>query len=478
MAGPAREIAVRGGTVVTSSDAVVADVLVRDGRIVAVGALDDVPATVIDATGCFVIPGGVDTHTHLENPSLGVTRSADDFETGTLAAACGGTTTIVDFVKKEPDRSLYDSFVRRKERAESVIGIDLGLHPVVPSAALTDGSFDDLERLTADFGTASWKFFMAYPGLLMVDDATLIEGMRRCERLGVLAMVHAENGHLVADAVSRLVEGGCTAEHFHHDAHSHIAEAEAVNRAIAIAETTGATLFVVHVSSRDAAARIAAARADGVAVHGETCPQYLLGSLEQYQHLGFEAAAFVCSPPIRERANQEHLWRALQTGALSTIGTDHAAFTMCQPDDLPPQKPYGRDYFPRVPNGVPGIEERLEVMYEAGVVQGRFDICRFVELVATAPAKLFGLYPRKGAIVPGADADLVVWDPAAPHTIDATKLHHRADYSIYDGMAVSGAPRLVMSRGDVLVSPDGVDVEPGRGRYLHRLPLRGAAVAR
>ena len=209
----------------------------------------------IDATGCFVIPGGVDTHTHLENPSLGVTRSADDFETGTLAAACGGTTTIVDFVKKEPDRSLYDSFVRRKERAESVIGIDLGLHPVVPSAALTDGSFDDLERLTADFGTASWKFFMAYPGLLMVDDATLIEGMRRCERLGVLAMVHAENGHLVADAVSRLVEGGCTAEHFHHDAHSHIAEAEAVNRAIAIAETTGATLFVVHVSSRDAAAR-------------------------------------------------------------------------------------------------------------------------------------------------------------------------------------------------------------------------------
>ena len=204
---------------------------------------------------------------------------------------------------------------------------------------------------------------MAYPGLLMVDDATLIEGMRRCERLGVLAMVHAENGHLVADAVSRLVEGGCTAEHFHHDAHSHIAEAEAVNRAIAIAETTGATLFVVHVSSRDAAARIAAARADGVAVHGETCPQYLLGSLEQYQHLGFEAAAFVCSPPIRERANQEHLWRALQTGALSTIGTDHAAFTMCQPDDLPPQKPYGRDYFPRVPNGVPGIEERLEVMY-------------------------------------------------------------------------------------------------------------------
>jgi len=464
--------AVRGGTVVSATDVVAADVYLRDGRIVAVTAAgapyDESPGVVIDASGCLVLPGGVDTHTHLENPSLGVTRSADDFATGTVAAACGGTTTIVDFVKKESDSTLYESFMRRKARATEVIGVDLGLHPVVPSQALTDGSFDDLERLTVEQGTTSWKFFMAYPGLLMVDDATLIEGMRRCRRLGVLAMVHAENGHLVADATRRLLDGGHTAEHFHHDAHSHIAENEAVHRAVAIAETTGATLFVVHVSSRFAADEIAAARARGLAVYGETCPQYLLASLEQYEALGFDAAAFVCSPPIREAANQEHLWRALQTGVLSTIGTDHAAFTMCQPDDLPPQKPYGKDYFPRVPNGVPGIEERLEVMYEAGVVGGHFDVCRFVDLVSTRPAKLFGLYPRKGAVVPGADADLVVWDADAPHRIDAAKLHHRADYSIYDGMAVSGAPRYVLSRGDVIVSPDGIDIEPGRGRYLHR----------
>lgn len=471
----------RGGTVVSATDVVAADVYIRGEVITAVAARDvagapsieERPDVEIDATGCLVMPGGVDTHTHLENPSLGVTRSADDFGSGTIAAAHGGTTTIVDFVKKEADASLYDSFVRRKQRAEEVIAIDLGLHPVVPANALTDGSFDDLERLTTELGTTSWKFFMAYPGLLMVDDATLIEGMRRCQRLGVLAMVHAENGHLVADATKRLLDSGCTAEHFHHDAHSHIAEDEAVHRAVAIAETTGATLFVVHVSSRLAAAEIAAARARGVAVYGETCPQYLLASLEQYESLGFEAAAYVCSPPIREAANQEHLWRALQTGVLSTIGTDHAAFTMCQPDDLPPQKPYGKDYFPRVPNGVPGIEERLEVMYEAGVVGGHFDVCRFVDLVSTRPAKLFGMYPRKGAILPGADADVVVWDPQAAHTISAADLHHRADYSIYDGMVVSGAPRYVLSRGDVLISPDGAHIEPGRGRYLHRTsPVR------
>lgn len=471
MAERSRTLAIRGGTLVSASDMVVTDVVFHDGRVASVGEFDGSSLqidTVIDATGCFVIPGGVDTHTHLENPSLGVTRSADDFATGTVAAACGGTTTIVDFVKKQADASVYDSFMDRKARAEAVIGIDVGLHPVVPANALTDGSFDDLERLTVEQGTTSWKFFMAYPGLLMVDDATLIEGMRRCQKLGVLAMVHAENGHLVADATNRLVEEGSTAEHFHHDAHSHIAEDEAVHRAVAIAATTGATLFVVHVSSRFAAAEIAKARAEGLAVFGETCPQYLLASLEQYEHLGFEAAKYVCSPPIREQANQEHLWRALETGVLSTIGTDHAAFTMCQPDDLPPQKPYGRDYFPKVPNGVPGIEERLEVMYQAGVVDGRFDMCRFVDLVATRPAKLFGLYPRKGAIVPGADADVVIWDPAAPHRIAAAALHHRADYSLYDGMDVAGAPRVVISRGDVIVSPDGIDIEPGRGHYLHR----------
>lgn len=445
-----------------------ADVLIVGERIASVGVVGERSNREIDASGCLVIPGGVDTHTHLENPALGVTRSADDFATGTVAAAHGGTTTIVDFVKKEADASLYDSFVRRRQRAEAAVAIDIGFHPVVPSTALEDGSFDDLERLTREHGTTSWKFFMAYPGSLMVDDPTLITGMRRCAELGVLAMVHAENGHLVADATARLLADGNTAEHFHHDAHTHVAEAEAVNRAIAIARTTNATLFVVHVSSRFAAEELARGRADGVAVFGETCPQYLLASLEDYRDRDHDAAAYICSPPIREAANQEALWRHLRQGGLSTIGTDHAAFTMGQPPDLPPQKGHGRGYFPKVPNGVPGVEERLQVMYEAGVVGGRFDVCRFVDLVATRPAKLFGLYPKKGAIIPGADADVVVWDPAAPRVIHAADLHHRADYSLYDGMTVSASPRFVLARGEVLVSPEGADIAAGRGQYLVR----------
>lgn len=452
----------------TSSGTSLADVLIRGTRVASVGSIDIAVDHEIDATDCFVIPGGVDTHTHLENPALGITRSADDFVTGTVAAAYGGTTTIVDFVKKEAGRTLYDSFIARRRRAELAVSIDIGFHPVVPSTALDDGSFDDLERLTIEQGTTSWKFFMAYPGALMVDDPTLIRGMRRCAELGVLAMVHAENGHLVADATERLVADGKTAEPFHHDAHTHLSEAEAVNRAIAIAATTGAMLFVVHVSSRFAAEELVAGRAAGVDVFGETCPQYLLSSFEDYCSLGHEAAAYICSPPIREASNQTALWRHLVRGGLATIGTDHAAFTMGQPDDLPPQKRHGRGYFPDVPNGVPGVEERLMVMYEAGVVGGHFDICRFVDLVATRPAKLFGLHGRKGAIIPGADADLVVWDPNAARTIEADRLHHRADYSLYDGMHVSASPRFVLSRGDVIVSPDGDDLRPGRGRYLER----------
>jgi dihydropyrimidinase len=459
---------IRGGTVVTASDMVIADVVVSGETISSIEQHAAPGDTEIDATGCFVMPGGVDTHTHLENPSLGVTRSADDFYTGTVAALHGGTTTLVDFVKREQGYSMYDSFVRRRERAENAVVADIGFHPVVPTTAGEDDSFDDLARLTLEHGTTSWKFFMAYPGAMMVDDATLIRGMRLCRELGVLPMVHAENGHLVADTTRRLVEAGKTAEHHHHDAHTHVSEQEAVHRAVAIAESVDSPLFVVHVSSRLAADEVAIARARGLAVFGETCPQYLLTAFEDYDKQGFAAAAYICSPPIREKANQERLWNALSTGVLSTIGTDHAAFTMGQPDDLPPQKSHGRGCFTDVPNGVPGVEERLEVIYEAGVVGGRFDMCRFVDLVSTRPAKIFGMYPRKGTIALDSDADIVVWDPNAEHRISADELHHRADYSLYDGMKVSGLARVVMSRGDVVVSPDGFNAPKGRGRYLER----------
>ncbi|GAA3732654.1 dihydropyrimidinase [Salinactinospora qingdaonensis] len=461
---------ITGGTVVTAEGHTLADVRIDGERVTAVTAPGAAgpAARAVDATGHYLLPGGVDTHTHLEYPIDGfTTRTSDDFHTGTVAAAFGGTTTIVDFTKKEPDHSLYDSFQRRIEAGSRRCVVDFGLHAIAPPLEQQADALADLRRLARE-GVSSWKFFMAYPGTQMVDDATLIHGMRLAADEGVLPMVHAENGHLVADAARRLVDAGHTSERHHHAAHSHISEGEAVHRAVAIAESVGSPLFTVHVSSRWAAEEIAAARARGLDVWGETCPQYLLAAYEDYDHDGPEAAAYLCSPPIRERANQEHLWRALATGALSTIGTDHAPFYLGQPDDLPPQKSRSTGYFPKVPNGVPGVEERLMVIHQAGVVEGRIDLRRFVDLTATRPAKLFGLYPRKGTIQAGADADIVVWDPAAEHTITAAGAHSRTDYTLYEGMRVTGRPRKVFSRGELIVDGDELHATPGRGRYLTR----------
>jgi dihydropyrimidinase len=306
----------------------------------------------------------------------------------------------------------------------------------------------------------------------MVDDATLLAGFALARDEGVLPMVHAENGHLVSHTTRGLIAAGQTGEHHHRDAHPHSAEAEAVNRAIVFAEAVRAPLYVVHVSSRHAAARIGAARRAGALVWGETCPQYLASAYEDYQGLGERAAAYVCSPPIRERANQDPLWTALASGDLSTVATDHAAFCLGQPADLPPQKGRSPGYFPKVPGGVPGIEDRLMVLYETGVAAGRINLNRFVDLVATTPAKLFGLYPRKGTVAAGADADLVIWDPTADHVITAAGSHMRTDYNLYEGMRVSGQPEYVLSRGDLIVDRRDFHGAPGRGTYLPRAAER------
>lgn len=460
---------IRGGTVVTADDVFDADVLVRDGRIAALGSGLSADRT-YDAGGRLVLPGGVDAHTHLEYPVDGfTTRTADDFHTGTVSAAFGGTTTIIDFVKAEPDRSLYETFQRRRDAAASRCVVDFALHAIVPPREQQPDALDDLRRLLGE-GVTSWKFFMAYPGTQMVDDAQLLDGFALAAAEGALPMVHAENGHLVAYATRQLVESGRTAEHFHAHAHPHAAETEAVHRAITLAGAVGSPLFVVHVSSGQAAAEISRARTAGLPVWGETCPQYLATSYEDYAELGLAAAGYVCSPPIRERANQEALWTALATDGLSTVGTDHAGFCLGQPADLPPQKSRAAGYFPKVPGGVPGIEDRLMVLHETGVRQGRLGLRRFVDVVATRPAKLFGLYPRKGTVAVGADADLVVWDPDAEHTITAAGAHTRVDYNLYEGMRVTGRPVAVFSRGDLLV--DGADWHgaPGGGRYLARTP--------
>lgn len=460
-------ILIAGGQVVTAEAVVRADVLVEGERIVAVASGADWPCDRrLDASGCYVLPGGVDAHTHLESPSDGfTTRTADDFYTGTVAAAFGGTTTVIDFVKAEPGIGIYDSYQRRVEAAAQRCVVDFSFHPVVPTSAGEDDSIAELLRLAAQ-GATSWKFFMAYPGTMMVDDGVLIAGFRACADNGLLPMVHAENGHMVAALTRDLVTSGQTAEHDQPRAHPHVVESEAVGRAAAIAQLTSAPLFVVHVSSHFAAREIARARLRGQRVFGETCPQYLLTAYEDYANLGFDAARYICSPPIRERANQEELWKHLLSGTLETIGTDHASFTMDQPADLPPQKPRGRGNFLRIPNGVPGIEERLLVMYETGVVGGRFDLRRFVDLVSTRPAQLFGLFPRKGVVAPGSDADLVVWDPRRSRTIAATEQHSRAHYSLYEGRHVSGSPLYVLSRGTVIVADGELSAAAGRGHYL------------
>lgn len=463
---------IRGGTVVNAEGFIRADVLVRGERIVGIGVDHDWDAdTVIDASGKYVMPGGIDVHTHLEYPIDGfTTRTSDDFATGSVAAAFGGTTMFIDFVKKRPDASLYETFVDRRKVAEEKSIVDFSLHAIVPPLAQQADVHEDLERLYDEQGVTSWKFFMAYPGTQMVEDNELLAGMDLAKRLGALPMVHAENGHMINRASSQLLESGKTAEIHHVDAHGHSSEAEAVHRAIVLAEEVGTPLYVVHVSSEQAAVEIARARSEGIEVWGETCPQYLLTALEDYEGLGDRAAGYICSPPIRERANQAGLWKYLAADGLSTLATDHAAFCMDQPDDLPPQKLRSPGYFPKTPNGVPGLEDRLKVVWEAGVVAGRMDICRFVELVAARPAKLFGLYPRKGTVSVGADADIVVWDPNADHTITAAGSHSRTDYNLYEGMHVTGLPVTVLSRGKILIQDRQLQdaATTTRGQYLSR----------
>lgn len=471
-----RTTLITGGIVVNAEGFFPADVLVRGERIVGVGVDQGWQADeILDATGKYLLPGGIDVHTHLEYPIDGfTTRTADDFATGSVAAAFGGTTTFIDFVKKRPDATLYETFVERRGVAESKSIVDFGLHAIVPPLAQQADVHDDLVRLHAEQGVSSWKFFMAYPGTQMVEDDELLAGMDLAKSLGALPMVHAENGHMINRAAKQLLDAGRTDEVFHVDAHGHAQEAEAVHRAIVLAEEVGTPLYVVHVSSEQAAAEIAAARSEGVRVWGETCPQYLLTAREDYEGLGERAAGYICSPPIRERENQRALWRYLSADGLSTLATDHAAFCMEQPDDLPPQKLRAPGYFPKTPNGVPGLEDRLMVAWEAGVVGGLMDLCRFVEIVSARPAKLFGMYPQKGTLAVGAHADIVVWDPEADHTITAAEGHSRTDYNLYEGMRVTGVPVTVLSRGRVLIRDRELqeDGRSTRGKYLHRGPAQ------
>ena len=453
-------VLIKGGRVVTAADSYAADVLVEGERIAHIGAeLDAAADVVIDATGKLVLPGAIDPHTHLDMP-FGGTVTVDDVTSGQTAAAFGGTTCHVDFVIQTPGESFGAALERWHAKRDGKAIIDNGFH-----IAVTDlhdgGSLAELATLPEE-GVTSYKLFMAYKGALMVDDETLFRTMQVAAETGALVMVHAENGDAIDVLVKEALAAGNTAPVWHARTRPPELEGEATNRAIQLARIAGAPLYVVHVTCKDAVDPIAKARRAGWDVWGETCTQYFFTDITDLERPDFEGAKFVFSPPVRESWHQNVLWDAVRTDVLSAISTDHCAFLWDG------QKTLGADDFTKIPNGAPGLEDRLRMIHHFGVREGRISLNRMVELLCTSPARLFGLYPRKGTIAPGCDADLVVFDPERRTTISAATQHSRSDYNLYEGMEVVGDVDTVLIRGTVVVDEGELQVEPGFGQFVAR----------
>jgi dihydropyrimidinase len=458
---------IANGTVVNADGSAPADVLLDGETITAVGRGlpgTDLAANVdrtIDATGKYVIPGAIDVHTHMELP-FGGTFAKDTFETGTRAAAFGGTTTILDFAVQSKGKSLREGLDAWHAKAEGRCAIDYGFHMIMSD--VTDATLAEMDGLVAE-GVTDFKLFTAYPGVFYSDDGAIFRAMQQTAKNGGLILMHAENGMAIDVVAAELVAEGKTDPYYHGVARYPIFEGEATSRVIRLAEAAGVPVYIVHLSARDALNAVREARDRGVPAFAETCPQYLFLSLDDLGD-GFNGAKFICSPPLRSADHQGELWTGLSRDDLQVVSTDHCPF------DFHGQKDLGRGDFRKVPNGLPGVEDRLDLMHDGGVVAGRMTRERWVEVCSAAPARMFGLAGRKGVIAPGADADLVVYDPARAHTISASTHHMFVDYSCYEGRKVVGGSDVVLSRGKVIVENGDYRGKPGDGRFLKRTTAR------
>jgi dihydropyrimidinase len=454
-------VLVKGGHIVTAVDDYVADVLIEGETISAIGtSLDGAADRVIDAAGKYVIPGAIDPHTHMEMP-FGGTVTCDDFTSGTVSAAFGGVTTLIDFCLQARGQSIPDALATWHEKIERCPPvIDVGFH-----MAITDlhdgGRLEDVARVP-DQGVTSYKLFMAYKGAIMVDDETLFRTMQVAADTGALVMVHAENGDVIDVLVKEALQDGKTEPRWHAATRPPLTEGEATSRAIKLAHLAGCPLYVVHVSCEEAIEPVAAARAAGWRIWGETCTQYLFIDEHHLEEPDFGGAKYVFTPPPRPPHNRERLWQALGTGVLSAVSSDHCPFRLSD------QKTLGRDDFSKIPNGGPGIENRLHMLHQFGVREGRMTMNQMVELCCTAPARLFGLFPRKGTIAVGSDADIVIWNSEKPLTLSATTHHSNVDYNLFEGTEVIGAPDLVLLRGQLIVENDELIAAPGAGQFVAR----------
>ncbi|GGR24025.1 dihydropyrimidinase [Streptomyces roseolus] len=454
---------IRGGLVVTASDELHADVLVEDGRVAVLAAHGSGAAAgltadrVLDATGRYVIPGGVDAHTHMELP-FGGTFASDTFETGTRAAAWGGTTTIVDFAVQAQGESLQAGLNAWLEKADGNCAIDYGFHMIMSD--VNEATLKEMPKLI-EHGVPSFKLFMAYPGVFYSDDGQILRAMQVAGETGGLIMMHAENGIAIDVLVEQALARGETDPRFHGEVRKALLEAEATHRAIQLARVAGSPLYVVHVSAQEAVAELAAARDMGLPVFGETCPQYLFLSTDNLAEPDFEGAKYVCSTPLRPKEHQAALWRGLRTNDLQVVSTDHCPFCFVG------QKELGRGDFSKIPNGLPGVENRMDLLHQA-VVDGHISRRRWIEIACATPARMFGIYPQKGTIAPGADADIVLYDPHATQVLSAGTHHMNVDYSAYEGKTITGQVETVLSRGEVVIDRRTYVGRTGHGVFVPR----------